>query len=99
MRQDQAELAEAVRAFVKQLPAVRTEREWIRDRILEQARGSEREQYVDRWKQDALATWQDFRAQQEAAEQARQRELDRARQFDLKRSQVRSRAHREDLAR
>ena len=99
VRHGHAELASAVREFVKQLPAVRTEREWIRDRLLEQTRGCERAQYVDRWKQDALATWQAFRAQQQAAEQARQRELDGARQVDLERSQVRSRAHREDLAR
>ena len=32
VRQGQAELAVAVRGFVKQLPAVRAEREWIRDR-------------------------------------------------------------------
>jgi hypothetical protein len=99
VRQGQAELAVAVRGFVKQLPAVRAEREWIRDRLLEQARGSERAQFVDRWKQDALATWQAFRAQQQAAEQARQRELDRARQLDLERSRTRSDTHREDLTR
>jgi hypothetical protein len=95
VRQGQAELALAVRDFVKQLPAVRTEREWIRDRLLERARGNERAQFVDRWKQDALATWQAFRTQQQqAAEQARQRELDRARQLDLERS----RTHRADRA-
>ena len=32
------ELAKVVMGFVKQLPLVRTDREWIRDRILEQAR-------------------------------------------------------------
>ena len=95
VRQGQSELALAVKEFVKQLPAVRTEREWIRDRILEQARGSERAQYVDRWKQDALATWQTFRAQQQAAEHARLRELDRARQLDLERSRTRLRPDRE----
>jgi hypothetical protein len=84
-----------VRSFVKQLPPVRTEREWIRDRMLEQARGSARAQYVDRWKQDALSTWRAFRAQQQAAEQAKQRYLDRGRQLDLQRS----RTHREDLTR
>jgi hypothetical protein len=85
---------------VKQLPPVRTEREWIRDRSLEQATGSELAQFVDRWKQYALATWQAFRAQQQqAAEQARQRELDRARQLDLERSRTRSRTHRDDRAR
>ena len=77
---------------MKQLPAVRTEREWIRDRLLEQAKGSEREKFVDRWKQDAVATWQAFRAQQQQAEeQARQREVDRARQLDLERLRTRSR--------
>jgi Relaxase/Mobilisation nuclease domain len=40
VRQGHAELALAVRSFVKQLPPVRTEREWIRDRMLEEARGS-----------------------------------------------------------
>jgi relaxase-like protein len=98
-RQGQAELALAVRRFVTQLPAVRTEREWIRDRILEQARGTERAQLVDRWKQDALATWQAFRTQQQAAEQARQRELDRARQLDLERSRIRPRSQRDDRTR
>jgi len=95
VRHDQAELALAVRSFVKQLPPVRTEREWIRDRMLEQARGRERAQYVDRWKRDALSTWQAFRAQQQAAEQAKQRDLDRGRQLALERS----RTHREDLTR
>jgi hypothetical protein len=100
VRQGEAELALAVRGFAKQLPAVRTEREWIRDRILEQARGSERAQYIDRWKQDALANWQAFRAQQQqAAEQAKQRDLDRARQLDLERSRTRSRIHRDDRTR
>jgi hypothetical protein len=100
VRQGEAELALAVRGFAKQLPAVRTEREWIRDRLLEQARGSERAQFLDRWKQDALSTWHAFRAQQQrAAEHERQRELDRARQLDLERSRTRSRTHREDRAR
>jgi hypothetical protein len=94
VRQGQVELALTVRRFVTRLPAVRTEREWIRDRILEQARGSERAQFVDRWKQDALATWQAFRAQQQQeAEQARQREL------DLERSRIRSRNQRDDRTR
>jgi Relaxase/Mobilisation nuclease domain len=99
VRQGQSELSLAVRGFVKQLPAVRTEREWIRDRLLEQTRGSERAQFLDRWKQDALATWHAFRAQQQAAEQARQRELDRARQLDLELSRTRSRIRREGRAR
>ena len=95
VRQGHAELALTVRSFVKQLPPVRTEREWIRDRILEQARGSERAHYADRWKQDALSIWQAFRAQQQAAEQAKRRDLDRGRQGALERS----RTHREDLTR
>lgn len=36
--QDQVELALIVRQFLRDLPPVRTEREWIRDRMLEQAR-------------------------------------------------------------
>ena len=36
--QGHLELAQVVRGFVKQLPPVKTEREWIRDRMLEQAR-------------------------------------------------------------
>ena len=36
--QDQVDLALAVRNFVKRLPPERTEREWIRDRLLEQSR-------------------------------------------------------------
>jgi hypothetical protein len=90
-RRGQEELAPEVRRFVTQLPPPRTEREWIRDRLLEQAKGSERAQFVDRWKQDAVATWQAFRAQQQAAELARQRELDRARQLDRERSRLRAR--------
>lgn len=99
VRQGQAELALEVRRFVTQLPPVRTEREWIRDRMLEQARGSERAQLTDRWKQDALASWQAFRAQQQATEQARLRELERARKLDLDRSRARSRTHRDERAR
>ena len=98
-RQGHAQLALAVRRFVTQLPTARTEREWIRDRILEQARGSERAQFVDRWKQDALGTWQALRARQQVAEQARQRELDRAWQLDLERSRIRSHDQRQDRTR
>ena len=99
-RQGEPELALEVRRFVTQLPPPRTEREWIRDRLLERTKGSERAQFVDRWKQDALATWQAFRTQQaQAAEQARQRELDRARQLDLERSRVQSRNQRHDRTR
>jgi len=99
VRQGHSELALVVREFVKQLPAVRTEREWIRDRLLEQAKGTERAKFVDRWKQDALADWQAFRAQQQAAEQARQRDLERARQLDVERSRTQSRTHREGRTR
>ena len=90
-RQGQRELAVEVRQFVTKLPAVRSEREWIRDRILEQSRGTDRAQFVDRWKQDALATWHTFRAQQQqAAEQLR---------LDLEQAQSRSRSHRNDRTR
>ena len=66
--QGQAELAQAVRGFVKQLPPVRTEREWVREDSSEQAT-TERHR--------AVASWQAFRAQQQkAAEQARQLDLD-----------------------
>ena len=98
-RQGQAELALEVRRFVTQLPTPRTEREWIRDRLLERSKGSERAQFVDRWKQDALATWRAFQAQQQAAEQGRQRELDRARQLDLERSRIRPRNRRDERTR
>ena len=36
--QGHVELAQVVRGFLKQLPPVKTDREWIRDRMLEQAR-------------------------------------------------------------
>ena len=98
-QQGQADLAQEVRRFITQLPPVRTEREWIRDRILEQTRGGERAQFVDRWKQDALASWKVFRAQQQASEQARLRELEHARQQGLERTGKRSRTHRDDRTR
>jgi len=98
-RQGEAELALAVRGFVKQLPPVRTEREFIRDRLLEHANANERAKFLDRWKQEALATWKNFRAQQQAAEQAKSRELDRARQLDLELARRRPRTHREDRTR
>jgi hypothetical protein len=94
-RQGQADLAQEVRRFVTQLPPVRTEREWIRDRVLERAKGSERTKFADRWKQDALASWQVFRAQQRQAEQARLRELEHA----GKQSRRNSRTHRDDRTR
>jgi Relaxase/Mobilisation nuclease domain len=89
-RQGQRELAVEVRQFVTKLPAVRSEREWIRDRILDQAKGTERAQFVDRWKKDALATWHAFRTQQKAAEQLR---------LDLEQAQSRSRNPRNDRTR
>jgi hypothetical protein len=98
-RQGQADLAKEVRRFVTQLPPVRSEREWIRDRIVEQAKGSERAKFTDRWKQEALASWQVFRAQQQQAEQARVREVEHARQQTLERKGKRSRIHRDDRTR
>jgi hypothetical protein len=98
-RQGQADLAQEVRRFVTQLPPVRTEREWIRDRTLEQTRGGERAQFVDRWKQDALASWQVFRAQQQASEHARLRELERAAKNGLEKSRRNSRTHRDGRTR
>ena len=98
-RQGQADLAQEVRRFVTQLPPVRTERELIRDRLLAQTRGGERAQFVDRWKQDALASWKVFRAQQQASELARLRELEHARQQGLERTGKRSRTHRDDRTR
>jgi hypothetical protein len=89
--QGQVELAQAVRGFVKHLPPVRTEREWMRDELLRQAT-AERDR--------AVASWRAFRAQQqEVAEQARQRELDLTRSGDLERSRGRSRDHGHDRAR
>ena len=98
-RQGEADLAQEVRRFVTQLPPVRTEREWIRDRMLEQTRGSERTKLTDRWKQDALASWQAFRAQQQQAEQARLRELRHAGRNGLEKSRRNSRTHRDDRVR
>ena len=89
--QGQLDLAQAVRGFVKQLPPVRTEREGIRDELLQQAT-------VERHR--AVASWRAFRTQQtEAAEQARQRELDLARERDLERSRRHSRDHGHDRTR
>src|SRR5262249_16083536 len=98
-RQGEANLAQEVRRFFTQLPPVRTEREWIRDRMLEQTRGGERAQFGDRWTQDALASWGVFRAQQQAAEHARLRELEYARQQALERTGKRARTHRDDRTR
>jgi hypothetical protein len=99
-RQGQTELSLEVRRFVTQLPPVRSEREHIRDQILEQSRGDERDKFVDHWKKDALATWQAFRAQQRAAEQAKQCEQEeRARQLELARSRIQPSNHRNDRTR
>ena len=77
------ELAQAVRAFVKQLAPVRTEREWIQDALLKRA-AAERDR--------AVANWRTFRAQeQKAAEQVRNSELDRTRRQDPERLRERSR--------
>ena len=83
----QMELAQAVRGFVKQLPPVRTEREWIRDEVL-----AERHR--------AVASWRAFRAQQQqAAEQAREGDRDRARERDFERPRGRSYDHGHDRER
>ena len=87
--QGQVELAQAVRGFVKQLPPVRTEREWVREQLLQQAT-TERHR--------AVARWQTFRAQQQrAVEQTRQLDLglDRAqgREIDPSRGRSRDQAH------
>jgi hypothetical protein len=82
-----------VRGFVKQLPPVRTEREWIREELLQQATAE---------RHRAVASWRTFRAQQqEAVEQARQLdlELDRARERDRERSRGRSRDQGHDRTR
>ena len=42
--QNQVELAQAVRKFVARMPAVQTEAEWIRDRLLEQSKVRHREE-------------------------------------------------------
>jgi hypothetical protein len=98
-RRGETDVAQEVLRFVTQLPPVRTEREWIRDRMLEQAKGSERAKFADRWKQDALASWQAFRAQQQQAEQARLRELEHAGKNGLEKSRRNSRTHRDDRVR
>lgn len=51
--QDDVQLALAVRQFVRNLPPVRTEREWIRDRMLEQLRSREDRQREDRQQERA----------------------------------------------
>jgi hypothetical protein len=98
-RQGQGELALEVRRFVTQLPPVRSEREYIRDQILQQSKGADREQFVNRWKQDALATWRTFRGQQQAAEQARQTQQERARQLELVKARTRPSIQRGDRSR
>lgn len=85
------ELAKAVRAFVKQLPPARTEREWIQDALLERAAGER-----DR----AVASWRTFRAQQQkVAEQVRRSELDHTRRRDPEALRERSRDHERGRAR
>ena len=42
--QNQVELAQAVRRFVARMPAVQTEKEWIRSRLLEQSKVRHREE-------------------------------------------------------
>lgn len=42
--QNQAELAQAVSRFVARMPAAQTEKEWIRDRLLEQSKARHREE-------------------------------------------------------
>ena len=42
--QNQVELAQAVRKFLARMPAVQTEREWIRNRLLEQSKVRHREE-------------------------------------------------------
>jgi hypothetical protein len=99
-RQGERDLALEVLRFVTQLPPVRTEGEWIRDRILEQAKGSERAKFTNRWKQNALASWQVFRAQQQQAEQARLRELEHARTKEgVEKPGRNPRTHRDDRVR
>ncbi len=72
--QGQVELAKAVRAFVKQLLPVRTEREWIQDALIKRA-AAERDR--------AVADWRAFRAQEKkVAEQVKRSELERAKRRD-----------------
>jgi relaxase-like protein len=81
--QGQVELAKAVRAFVKQLPPVRTEREWIQDALLKRA-AAERDR--------AVASWRAFRAQeQKLAEQLKRSERDRTERRERERVRERSR--------
>lgn len=81
--QGQVELAKAVRAFVKQLPPLLTEREWIQDALLKRA-AAERDR--------AVASWRAFRAQEKkVAEQVKRSEPHRTRQRDPERLRERSR--------
>jgi Relaxase/Mobilisation nuclease domain len=73
--QGRVELAQAVRGFVKQLPPVRADREWVREELLEQA-NTERHR--------AAASWQAFRARAERS--ARTRPDDRVRDRTIDRS-------------
>lgn len=77
------ELAKAVRAFVKELPPVRTERERIQDALFRRA-AAERDR--------AVANWRAFRAQeQKVTEQVKQSELDRTERRHPERLRERSR--------
>jgi len=80
--QGEVELAKAVRAFVKQLPAVRTEREWIQDALLKRA-AAERDR--------AVGNWRAFRAQEVKVAEQKRSELDRTRRGDRERLRDRSR--------
>jgi len=87
VRQGQVELAMAVRKFVKELPAIRTERKWIRDRLLRRA-AAERDR--------AVASWRAYRAeQQKAEERAKPREPDPVRERHLERPRKRWRDDRD----
>jgi hypothetical protein len=67
--------------------------------MLERAQGSERAKFADRWKRDASASWQVFRAQQQQAEQATLRELQHAGRNGPEKSRRNSRTHRDDRMR
>ncbi len=84
VRRGQVELAMAVREFVKELPAVRTEREWIQDQLLRRAAAE-----CDR----AVASWRAFREAQQAVEPTKARAPDRDIRRDPERLRERSRDH------
>jgi hypothetical protein len=80
--QGEVELAKAVRAFVKEMPPVRTEREWIQDALFKRA-AAERDR--------AVGNWRAFRAQEEKVAEQKRSELDRTRRGDRERLRDRSR--------